>query len=173
MHWKPVVHVPYTPTQHGPYTGISYNWDNYYKRTPQPSVPETAQTILELPSKAHSKGYRASRGHALQRLGNLVRGEPGAPLLMSSARTSIDAYQIVPEELETFLDFAYSMRTKARVDNSPVPSLSEILAILGATSLIDAVQATAVLEEVEERADYAADLLTQDEPLAQIHHGDC
>lgn len=162
MHWKPVVHVPYT--------SISYNWENHYTRIPQPEAPETAQTIIDSPSKTHSKGYRASRGHALQRLGNLIRGEPGAPILISSARVSIDSYQIVPEELETFLDFAYSLRTKARADNSPVPSLSEIFAILGAASLIDAVQATAVLEEVEERKDFEIDF--PGEPLAQIHRGD-
>ena len=176
MHWKPsptVMQAPYMGSSH---TGIPYNWDDYYKRTPQPYLPtmpvQLPGTSLALPDKSVSKGYRAARGHALQRLGNLVRGEPGATDIIRAARLSIDEYQIVPEELETFADYAYTERTRARIDMTPVPSFADLLLSLGAATLIDAVQATAVLEETQERADFESCVFSE-EPLAEIHRGDC
>ena len=172
MHWKPAPTI-----MHGPYTGISYNWDDYHKRTPQPTTygltmpPQLPGTSLALPDKSVSKGYRAARGHALQRLGNLVRGEPGATDIIQAARVSIDEYQIVPEELETFADYAYTERTKARVYNLEVPTFAALLVSLGAATLVDAVQATAVLEETKEASEYAAGL-EQDTP-AQVHFENC
>ena len=177
-HWKPTVSVF---NQHGPYTGISYSRDNYHRRTPQPPVfgdplpfKPLDTTASTPPDKSVSKSYRAARGHALQRLGNLVRGEPGASDIIRAARVSIDEYQIIPEELETFADYAYTARTRARIDMTPVPSFADLLVSLGAATLVDAIQATAVLEDVQDRADYTADCavdLEQEEP-AQIHYGE-
>ena len=53
-------------------------------------------------------------------------------------------------------------------------SFADLLVSLGAATLVDAVQAAMVLEDVQVRADYTADCavdLAQEEP-AQIHYGE-
>ena len=77
-----------------------------------------------------------------------------------------------PEELETFADYAYTMRTKARLDNTAVPSFAAVLLSLGAATVVDAVQAAMVLEDVQVRAEYTADCAvdTEQDTPAQIHY---